>query len=55
MNDEDDIYYLELKKLKYYCSEQPDKKVKDAIIKEPYKKYYLKSLKLLKKLLKLKV
>jgi hypothetical protein len=53
MNNEEDIFYKELKQLKYYFSEQPDKKVKKSIIKEPYRKYFIKSYKLLKKILKI--
>jgi hypothetical protein len=47
-----DIYYEELKALKYFFSEQPDQKVKKSIIKEPYKKYFIKIYSLYKKLLR---
>jgi len=52
MSDNPDILYEELKKLKFCFSKQPDEKVKQSRIKEPYKKYFIKAYKSLKKLLK---
>jgi hypothetical protein len=47
-----DIYYEELEYLKECLDKQPDKNVKHSIIKEPYKKYFIKSYRALHKLLK---
>jgi hypothetical protein len=52
MEKEEDIYYQELKILKFFISKQPDDKVKKSRIKEPYKKYFIKSYRSLNKLLK---
>ena len=46
-----DIFYEELKKIKFWFSKQPDDRVKKSRIKEPYKKYFIKSYKTFKKLL----
>jgi hypothetical protein len=52
MEDKNDPKYKELKKIEECLSYQPDKKVKKCLINEPYIKYFIKSYRLLKRLLK---
>ena len=51
--NEPDIFFKELKKIKYWFSKQPDEKVKKSQILEPYKNYFVKTYKMFKKLLKI--
>lgn len=46
-----DDFYRELQKIQECLEKQPDINVKKALIKEPYRNYFIKSYKLLKKLL----
>jgi hypothetical protein len=50
--ENNDASYQELEFLKECLDKQPDINVKHSTIKEPYRKYYIKSYKALHKLLK---